>query len=71
MEKDNEPQADRFPSPPFPIGIGPSRPQTWSKTMTDKLTITPLGPHIGAVIAGVNLAEPLSQEQFEQASPHG
>ncbi|QQM74318.1 TauD/TfdA family dioxygenase [Aeromonas caviae] len=34
--------------------------------MTDKLTITPLGPHIGAVIAGVNLAEPLSQEQFEQ-----
>ncbi len=34
--------------------------------MTDKLTITPLGPHIGAVIADVNLAEPLSQEQFEQ-----
>ncbi|MGL6383774.1 TauD/TfdA family dioxygenase [Aeromonas caviae] len=34
--------------------------------MTDKLTITPLGPHIGAVIAGVNLAEPLSQGQFEQ-----
>ena len=26
----------------------------------------PLGPHIGAVIAGVNLAEPLSQGQFEQ-----
>lgn len=34
--------------------------------MTDKLTITPLGPHIGAVIADVNLAEPLSQGQFEQ-----
>ena len=27
MEKDNEPQADRYSSPPFPIGIGPSRPR--------------------------------------------
>lgn len=34
--------------------------------MNDKLTITPLGPHIGAEIAGLALAEPLTQGQFEQ-----
>ena len=34
--------------------------------MNDKLTTTPLGPHIGAEIAGIDLGDPLTQGQFEQ-----
>ena len=34
--------------------------------MNERLTITPLGPYIGAQIADVNLSRPLSDAQFEQ-----
>lgn len=33
--------------------------------MSNSLRITPLGPHIGAEIGGLTLAEPLSGQQFE------
>lgn len=34
--------------------------------MNERLTITPLGPHIGAEVSNVNLARQLSDSQFEQ-----
>ncbi|BDH46889.1 taurine dioxygenase [Salmonella enterica subsp. enterica serovar Choleraesuis] len=34
--------------------------------MSEKIIVTPLGPHIGATISGVNLARGLSDHQFEQ-----
>ncbi|MEX0526045.1 taurine dioxygenase [Raoultella terrigena] len=34
--------------------------------MSERLSITPLGPYIGAQVAGVDLARPLSDNQFEQ-----
>lgn len=34
--------------------------------MSNTLQITPLGPHIGAEVSGIQLAEPLSQLHFEQ-----
>lgn len=34
--------------------------------MSERLTITPLGPHIGAQISGLDVARPLSDNQFEQ-----
>lgn len=34
--------------------------------MSERLTITPLGPHIGAQISGLDVTRPLSDNQFEQ-----
>ncbi|WP_261642484.1 taurine dioxygenase [Erwinia mallotivora] len=34
--------------------------------MNERLTITPLGPNIGAQVADINLSRPLSDAQFEQ-----
>ncbi|MCU7783751.1 taurine dioxygenase [Lelliottia amnigena] len=34
--------------------------------MSERLTITPLGPNIGAQISGLDVARPLSDNQFEQ-----
>lgn len=34
--------------------------------MSERLSITPLGPYIGAQISGVDLTRPLSDNQFEQ-----
>ena len=34
--------------------------------MSNTLRITPLGPHIGAEISGIQLAEPLSDSHFGQ-----
>ena len=34
--------------------------------MSERLSITPLGPYIGAQISGADLARPLSDNQFEQ-----
>ena len=34
--------------------------------MSERLSITPLGPYIGAQISGADLTRPLSDNQFEQ-----
>lgn len=34
--------------------------------MSERLSITPLGPYIGAQVAGADLTRPLSDNQFEQ-----
>ncbi|MEN1255981.1 TauD/TfdA family dioxygenase, partial [Pseudomonas aeruginosa] len=34
--------------------------------MSERLSITPLGPYIGAQITGADLTRPLSDNQFEQ-----
>ncbi len=34
--------------------------------MNERLVVTPLGPHIGALIENVNIARPLGDSQFEQ-----
>ncbi|MEI8460491.1 TauD/TfdA family dioxygenase, partial [Escherichia coli] len=34
--------------------------------MSERLSITPLGPYIGALISGADLTRPLSDNQFEQ-----
>ena len=34
--------------------------------MSERLTITPLGPYIGAQISGLDVTRPLSDNQFEQ-----
>ncbi|EGT5762349.1 taurine dioxygenase [Cronobacter sakazakii] len=34
--------------------------------MSERITITPLGPYIGALVSDINLARPLSDSQFEQ-----
>ncbi len=34
--------------------------------MSERLSITPLGPYIGAQISAVDLTRPLSDNQFEQ-----
>lgn len=34
--------------------------------MSERLSITPLGPNIGAQITGADLTRPLSDNQFEQ-----
>lgn len=34
--------------------------------MIERLSITPLGPYIGAQISGADLTRPLSDNQFEQ-----
>ena len=33
--------------------------------MSERLSITPLGPYIGAQISGADLTRPLSDNQFE------
>ena len=32
--------------------------------MSERLSITPLGPHIGALISGADFTRPLSDNQF-------
>ncbi len=39
--------------------------------MSERLSITPLGPYIGAQISGADLTRPLSDNQFEQLYPRG
>ena len=34
--------------------------------MSERLTITPLGPYIGAQVSGLDVTRPLSDNQFEQ-----
>lgn len=34
--------------------------------MSERLSITPLGPYIGAQVSGVDITRPLSDNQFEQ-----
>ena len=34
--------------------------------MSERLSITPLGPYIGAQVTGADLTRPLSDNQFEQ-----
>lgn len=34
--------------------------------MSERLSITPLGPYIGAQVSGADLTRPLSDNQFEQ-----
>jgi len=34
--------------------------------MSERITITPLGPYIGALVSDINLARPLNDSQFEQ-----
>ncbi|CNI54585.1 taurine dioxygenase [Yersinia mollaretii] len=34
--------------------------------MNERLVVTPLGPHIGAVVENINIARPLGDGQFEQ-----
>ncbi len=34
--------------------------------MSERLTITPLGPYIGAQVSGLDVSRPLSDNQFEQ-----
>lgn len=34
--------------------------------MSERLSITPLGPYIGALVSGADLTRPLSDNQFEQ-----
>ncbi len=41
-------------------------PPAWRSTMSERLSITPLGPYIGAQISGADLTRPLSDNQFEQ-----
>ena len=36
--------------------------------MSERLSITPLGPYIGAQITGADLTRPLSDNQFEPVS---
>ena len=38
----------------------------WRNTMSERLTITPLGPYIGAQVSGLDVTRPLSDNQFEQ-----
>ncbi len=41
-------------------------PPAWRSTMSERLSITPLGPYIGAQVSGADLTRPLSDNQFEQ-----
>ncbi|WP_038929711.1 TauD/TfdA family dioxygenase, partial [Yersinia pestis] len=34
--------------------------------MNERLIVTPLGPHIGALVENINIAHPLGDSQFEQ-----
>ena len=34
--------------------------------MNERLVVTPLGPHIGALVENINIARPLGDSQFEQ-----
>ena len=34
--------------------------------MSERLTIIPLGPYIGAQVSGLDVTRPLSDNQFEQ-----
>ena len=34
--------------------------------MSERLTVTPLGPYIGAQVSGLDVTRPLSDNQFEQ-----
>ncbi|CDL34661.1 Alpha-ketoglutarate-dependent taurine dioxygenase [Enterobacter hormaechei] len=38
----------------------------WRNTMSERLTIIPLGPYIGAQVSGLDVTRPLSDNQFEQ-----
>ncbi|MDI7120348.1 hypothetical protein QMN41_22890, partial [Escherichia coli] len=38
----------------------------WRSTKSERLSITPLGPYIGAPISGADLTRPVSDNQFEK-----